>query len=136
MAHSRENRPAESYAKRVEDVPVQVMVDDVWHRPMLDPIEQHRTHYGRPYQTACALETAGKYVGQRPESYEGPLCTRGCFTPAELARAASYVEAIERRREEEQRAQDAQHEKWFNDARTKRTLLGFAPVGKPDKPDE
>lgn len=51
--------------------------------------------------TACEKPLADNYYATREPSYEGPLCTDGCFTPYELRLAAEL--AAEHRAEDEAR---------------------------------
>lgn len=98
---------------------MQVSINDEWHRPMLDP--RGIRIAGTPIETACELDTTYRYSATRDETYEGKLCTRGCFTPGELRRAAEYSAAVEQRRADEQAKQDAEREKWFADGDQRRT---------------
>lgn len=112
---------------------MQVSIRGEWHRPMLDP---RGIRYLDPAETACEESLVGTYSARRDESYEGNLCTRGCFTPAELRRAAEYVAAVEKRRADELAKQDAERERWFTENLAKRrTSPGIGPLG-PVKPNE
>jgi hypothetical protein len=101
--------------------------DAKWHRPMLDP----RGLSGPILMTACELTLAGKYYATRHESYEGELCTNGCFTPAELRIAAEYAADAERRRAEEAARDEAEREKWYEENEKRRTDKSKA-LKKPD----
>jgi hypothetical protein len=114
---------------RRSDVHVKVgSTDGEWHRPMLDP----RGISGTILMTACELTLAGKYYATRHESYEGRLCTRGCFTAAELRVAAEYAAEAERRRAEAAARDEAEREKWYRENEKRRTDR----IAKLKKPEE
>lgn len=87
--------------------------DGEWHRLTAD-VSRRRDALNPAVNTiwtACELPITG-YFADREESYEGRLCTRGCFTPYELELGRKLHEkALERHRlalEEQER----EFERW------------------------
>lgn len=64
-------------------------------------------------QTACGDAVGAGYYATREESYEGNLCKKGCFTPAELELAETLAAAAEER-------QEALHRRFFEESEERR----------------
>lgn len=77
--------------------------DNRWHRTALDGMRHSnlREALVATVMTACERPLADNYYATREPSYEGPLCTDGCFTPYELRLAAEL--AAEQRAADEAR---------------------------------
>ncbi|HZJ67642.1 MAG TPA: hypothetical protein VFD36_29265 [Kofleriaceae bacterium] len=64
--------------------------DDRWHRPMFDIVRRVTPGVaGEGTRTACN-SVVTSYYNTREASADHPLCTDGCFSPAELEAADEW----------------------------------------------
>ncbi len=90
--------------------------DRAWHRPILRPPTSDGTLFDSGNWTACGKHMGDGYYATREDSYEGELCTDGCFTQHEFAIAA--------------RLEQEQYE--YDERRTERF---FRKLDKPENDD-
>lgn len=98
---------------------MQVMLEGEWHKRMLD--DGSTTLVESP----CGRSGDVRFTPKRAESYEGKLCTHGCFLPLELKRAAEI--AARKAAEAEQRERESD-EQWLERENRRRTSQGMKPL--------
>lgn len=79
--------------------------EGIRHRIMLDRLYEQsgtwRTVFVTGAMTACGVTIVDKYYSPLDDSYDGSLCTDGCFTPGELKRALEIKEIEAQRKTDE-----------------------------------
>lgn len=89
------------------------------------PADNVKGMYSHPIETPCGLVGDARFTPARVQSYEGKLCTRGCFMPSELARAAQLASLKAEALVETRRKQD---QAWLETENKRRASRGMKPL--------